>query len=151
MSICYRQYQITDKSELVEMMQGLYTEDFEGKPLTISKINKTIKELTEKREKGEILILEKNQIIIGYSILINYWSNEYGGNILVIDELYIKSVFRKKNVATDFIKFLIEKRFSNSIAIQLEIMPSNNKAKRLFEKAGFKLSDRNHYLYDYSG
>ncbi len=31
--------------------------------------------------------------LVGYAILIPYWSNEFGGNLLFIDELFVSPAF----------------------------------------------------------
>jgi len=129
----------------------LYREDPEGKPIFDVKINRTFNELTKHPDKGNIMIIEADSKIIGYGILINFWSNEYGGNILDIDELYIKSNYRGKGIGSKFIQYLIDNKFNNSVAVRLETMPSNNKARQLYERIGLKLSQSNHFIYDFEG
>lgn len=151
MNITYRQFKTSDKKTVVELIKSLCREDPEGKPVFNEKINKTFNELTKHPDKGTIMIVEVDSKIIGYSILINFWSNEYGGNILDIDELYIKSDYRGKGIGSKFIQYLIDNKFNNSVAVRLETMPSNNKARQLYERIGFKLSQSNHFIYDFEG
>lgn len=107
----------------------MYREDPEGKLIFDEKINRTFNELTKHPDNGTIMIIEADSKIIGYSILINFWSNEHGGNILDIDELYIKSNYRGKGIGSKFIQYLIDNKFNNSVAVRLETMPSNNKVR----------------------
>ena len=151
MNITYRQFKTSDKETVTELIQALAIEDPEGKPYTLEKIHRTFDELTNHQDKGTILVILDNEEIIGYSILINFWSNEYGGNILDIDELYIKPSHRGKGIGTKFIKYLIDNKFSNSVAVQLETMPSNDRALQLYERIGFKLSQSSHLIYDFEG
>jgi GNAT superfamily N-acetyltransferase len=130
-------------------MYDLYSEDSEGKTINEEKINKTIYELNTYPEKGEIVLFEFENEIIGYSLLINYWSNEYGGNLLCIDELFVSDAFRGNQIATDFLNYLIQVKYSNAVAIQIEVTPSNKQAKRLYEKIGFKFSSNHHYIFDF--
>lgn len=69
----------------------LYKEDLVDEQITDEKISKTIRELDNNPRRGKIIIFEKASIVIGYVILIFYWSNEFGGDILQIDELYVKT------------------------------------------------------------
>ena len=78
-----RPFQPEDADELEQMMLALYREDPEGEPLTPEKIARTIDELTHHPEKGRILIFSVNRTITGYGLVIIYWSNEFGGNILL--------------------------------------------------------------------
>ncbi len=151
MNITYRQFKASDKKAVVELIKSLYREDPEGNPVFDEKINRTFTELTKHPDKGTIMIIEADSKIIGYSILINFWSNEYSGNILDIDELYIKSNYRGKGIGLKYIQYLIDNKFNNSVAVQLETMPSNNKARQLYERIGFKLSQSNHFIYDFEG
>lgn len=148
MNISYRKFQESDKKIITVLIQSLYKEDPGYKEITIEKIDKTFNELLKYPEKGKIIVIQDCSNIIGYSILINFWSNEYGGNILDIDELYIKPDYRDKGIGANFIKYLIDSKFSNSGAIKLEASPSNNKAKKLYEHIGFKESQNNHFIFD---
>ena len=85
MNITYRQFRTSDKKTVVELIKSLYREDPEGKPVFDEKINKTFNQLTKHPDKGTIMIVEVDSKIIGYSILINFWSNEYGGFRLAQD------------------------------------------------------------------
>ena len=80
--------------------------------------------------------------MIGYALLINFWSNEYGGNMLIIDELYILPNHRNKGLGTSFIDFLKKTKYNNSVAIELEVLPYNVKALEWYKKLGFQMSDR---------
>ena len=149
MNIIYRQCKTSDKKTIVELIKSLYQEDSAGKPIFDEKINRTFNELTKYPGKGTIMIIEADAKIIGYGILINFWSNEYGGNILNLDELYIKYDYREKGIGTKFIQYLIDNKLNNCVAMQLETTPFNDKAKRLYERAGFKLSQSNRFIYDF--
>jgi ribosomal protein S18 acetylase RimI-like enzyme len=126
------------KPEFLQMIKSLYIEDPDGDKMTDEKIEKTIVYLHLHKDHGKIILLKQSNIIVGYAIIINYWSNEYGGIIFYIDELYIKSEFRGQGIGTGFIKNLINKRYNNCTAIFLEVIPSNERAYNLYAKIGFK-------------
>lgn len=139
MDIKYRQFKNSDSEVVAELIKNLYQEDPGGKPMLEQKIQKTFDSLTKHPDRGTIMLIEKEHEIIGYSILINFWSNEFGGNIIEIDELYIKKEFRSKGIGTNFIKYLKDNKFGNLVALQLEVTPTNTKARTLYENLGFKL------------
>jgi ribosomal protein S18 acetylase RimI-like enzyme len=138
MNIKYRQFKISDSKAVSELVKSLYREDPGGKPMSSQKIQNTFDSLAEHPDRGTIIVIENEEKVIGYAILINFWSNEFGGNIVNIDELYIKEEFRSKGITTNFIKYLVENKFSNSVALQLEVTPENTKAQSLYENFGFK-------------
>lgn len=146
-NITVRLYQEPDKDELMNMVLSLYTEDSSPVEMNAEKIERTIQKLMGNTDEGAILMIESGSTIVGYTILINYWSNELGGNIVNIDELFIKPGFRGKGIATNLIKQLINKRIYGSIAIQLEVTPDNNKAAALYRKIGFKPARNQYYRY----
>jgi ribosomal protein S18 acetylase RimI-like enzyme len=110
------------------------------------KISRTFEQLQTHPQTGTILVIENQAGIIGYSILINFWSNEYGGIILVIDELYIAEPFRGKGVGSAFLRYLIQSRYNHWVGLKLEVLPYNTEALRLYEKLGFTKSDRSFLL-----
>lgn len=139
MQIKYRQFKTSDSEIVAELIQNLYQEDPGGKPMSNKKIQNTFDTLLHHPDKGTIIVLENAGEIIGYAILINFWSNEFGGNILNVDELYIKKGLRGKGIGSGFIKYLIEDKFGRCVALQLEVTPGNKKARKLYESLGFKL------------
>ena len=129
-----------DIPEIVWMSKQLYQEDPDGENITEEKILLTIKELKQFPEKGNVIKFIVDVNIVGYAILIFYWSNEYGGNIIFIDELFIKTDWRGQGIATKFINALIEGKLTSIKeikGIQLEVTPSNQKGLNYYQKLGF--------------
>ena len=59
---------------------------------------RTVHELETHPEKGTILVIGRDGQIVGYAVLINFWSNECGGNVLIIDELYVAPPCRGQGI-----------------------------------------------------
>ena len=148
MKINYRPFKDSDKEIISGLIQDLYKEDNSIRPMSEEKIRRTFAEFESNPGKGSIVIIEKDNNIAGYSILINFWSNEFGGNILFVDELYIKKEFRGQSIATDFIRYLSENRSEETVALQLQVTPENIKARRLYERLGFKLHKNDTLVLD---
>lgn len=122
----------------ITLVEQLYAEDPMGKPISLEKNHRTIETLRTKPDLGEILLLQHEGEIIGYSILINFWSNEFGGNVLTIDELYIQPSHRGQGIASEFIKRLKAERYNDAVALQLEVTPENSRAQQLYQRLGFE-------------
>ena len=144
MDIEFKPYQKTDHADLSEMIFSLYREDPEGEPITASKIDATVAESQNSPEKAAIYMITKDNQNIGCAILVYFWSNEFGGNILTIDELYIKEKHRDQGVATAFFSFV--ERFENKVALQLETTPSNQRASALYKRLGFVPAQNTHMI-----
>lgn len=145
MEISFRKFTSSDKGVLAEMILGLYTEDPSDKIVDIQKIERTFESLLKEPTRGTIVLFEKGDQIAGYSILINFWSNEFGGNILIIDELFVQKEFRSQGIASRFIQYLVDTRFNDSVALQLEVTPDNHRALALYKSLGFKKHKNDYY------
>ena len=140
----FRAYYHADLAELEQMMFGLYAEDPEGESLTGEKIIATVDEFAQYLEKGRIVMFTVEQMIVGYGLVIVYWSNEHGGNILHIDELYVKPKWRGQGLATQFLITLSESEPATTKALQLEVTPSNPRALAYYRRLGFVPSSNTH-------
>ena len=139
-------YTENDFDELKDMVFGLYSEDPEGMPMTESKIKKTANESLHRPEKVRIIIIRSGGAIIGYGMLTFSWSNEYGGDIVNIDELFIKDGYRNRKAASAFIRHTME-TYKNAVIFELETTPSNENALKLYKKMGFEVAANTHMQY----
>ena len=144
MEIKYLPYLEEYKSEFLSLVHNLYNEDPDGEIMTDEKIVSTIDFLSENPKNGEIILFQEMGIILGYSILIYYWSNEFGGQIIFVDELYLKSDYRNKNIGTNYLHYLFSKKVDNFKAVFLEVFPSNKRAFDFYIKNGFVKSESNY-------
>lgn len=138
LEIIFRLAKQSDDSTIRKMIHALYREDRVDQPIKGEKISATLKELEKNPGRGQIIVFEEAGEIIGYAILIFYWSNEYGGDVLHIDELYVKPDFRQRGVATSFFKHISETFEHKARLLQLEVSPTNTKAMNYYHKLGFK-------------
>lgn len=145
----YRKMEIHDEPKVRSMIKEFYKANPELKPIQDEHIDRTFSEFVKFPEKGQILVIEDNGEIIGYSIVVNMWSNEYGGNVLDIDELFVVRDRRGQGVGTAFIRWLIENHFNQCVSIELGTTPGNVRARALYEKLGFKPSDSHRFSYDF--
>jgi GNAT superfamily N-acetyltransferase len=122
------------------MVFSLYREDPCGERMSRRNINRSVHELSSHPEKGTIYVFRYGASVVGYAIVINYWSNEYGGNILSIDELFIKPDWRGKRIGTSFIDYLTGLKGRCTKGIQVEATPTNKNALAFYNSRGFQLS-----------
>jgi GNAT superfamily N-acetyltransferase len=118
------------------MVQKLYQKESAEHTIPPKNFLKTIDFLSKNTNMGVIYLLFYENKIIGYSILIFYWHNEYGGLLLNIDELFVEDTHRGKGIGKFFFQW-IEKKYPEIIGLALEVSPSNTKAIKLYEKLGF--------------
>jgi GNAT superfamily N-acetyltransferase len=123
--------------DLLAMMQGLFDEDPASFPVDASRFPATIETLLAEPARGSIILFEEAGRTRGYAILIPYWSNEYGGTIVYVDELFVVREARNRGVAHQFFQFVAASRPFDAIALALEVSPANARAQRLYESVGF--------------
>ncbi len=138
-NITYREMRKGDTKIVAEYIKELFREDPTPQGMNGKKIERTIKTLLKHKSNGTIFVMEVGKEIIGYATLINFWSNEYGGNIVYIDELFVRKEWRGKGVATKFIQYLAKKKINNAVSLFLEVTPQNKKAEELYKRIGFEV------------
>ena len=124
--------------DVLAMMRALYDEDpavRSGRCRADSPA--TIETLLADPSRGTILLIEEAHTVHGYAILIPYWSNEYGGTIVYVDELFVVREARNRGVAHAFFEFLARTKPYDAVALALEVTPANARALRLYESVGF--------------
>ncbi|MEQ8189561.1 MAG: GNAT family N-acetyltransferase [Candidatus Eremiobacterota bacterium] len=146
MKVNFELYKSEDYSELKNMILGLYSEDPPSVPMAEEKILGTVKELTNHQDKGQIILFRVNNETAGYGIIIFFWSNEYGGNIIYVDELFVKEEWRSKKIGTSFFNYLLENFRDKATALKLEVTPRNVRARKYYEHMGFKETRNIHLL-----
>ncbi|TDX87030.1 GNAT family N-acetyltransferase [Epilithonimonas xixisoli] len=128
---------LSDIPELSQMMRDFYAIDlypFDEK-VTMDNFNKFI---TEEKYGNCFKILSEGQMA-GYIILVKYFSFEFGGEILFLDELFIKSDFQGKSLGKKALEFVKNYSVENGFkVVLLEIENHNEKAKKLYENYGFQ-------------
>ncbi len=137
MIIRFRTFSQDDDLEVREMIFALYREDSEGEPITNEKISRTLSVLEENSQRGELIIFDMEGTVVGYSILIYYWSNEFGGDLLTIDELYVKPEWRSNGISTAFFNHIVNKYKETVVGFKLEVTPSNSRAMQHYQNLGF--------------
>ncbi len=126
-----------DLLELERMVFALYREDFYGEKMARRKIRATMEELLSHPEKGTIILFWVGEAVVGYAIIIYYWSNEYGGDIASIDEFYVKRTWRRNGIGTCFIDRIATTKGGNLKGLQVEITPANQRALAFYSQQGF--------------
>ncbi|HEX4794657.1 MAG TPA: GNAT family N-acetyltransferase [Humisphaera sp.] len=129
------------EAEVLAMMRGLYSNDIAAAAVDLRRSPQVIRTVLEHPERGRIILFVENATIHGYAILIPYLSNEFGGTILFIDELFVKAESRQRGIARQFFDYLRRERPYDPVAMVLEVSPSNVRARKLYESVGFVLRD----------
>ena len=145
-----REIKSDDKIDFIKMCMDFYNTDGVDHSIPVSNMEKTFNLLMEGLDFAKAYVCEKNNITVGYILLALTYSNEAGGMVVWLDEIYVKPEFRSQGIGSELIDFVIEKYKNKISRFRLEITESNIGAKKLYLSKGFKdLSYRQmEILYD---
>lgn len=145
-SVIFRPYRSEDFLELEPMILELYADDAATTvgAMTHEQIVCTVETLTKHPEVGDIVIFEMEAQVIGYAILTWFWSNEFGGRMLIIDELLVKEAYRGQGIASYFFQTLFQERKYGELAYELEVGATKDKTIQFYERQGFNAFKTKH-------
>lgn len=90
---------------------------------------------------GEVLVIERDGQPAGYAILVFFWSNEFRGEVVLLDELWIDPAHRGGS-GGEVVQRLVERgQARGARAISLEVLDGSPRAASLYGRHGFA-SDR---------
>lgn len=129
-----------DDDTIVAMCLALNAEDPGPRPVFAEQVHRTLETLRREPLRGYPVVLEVDGRVVGYALLISFWSNEVGGELCTVDELFIQSEHRKHGYGSALLESLSrgEGPWSRpAVAIALEVTPANKRAWSLYERLGF--------------
>ena len=126
------------REDVAAMMRCLYEEDRGDFDVDHSRFASGIEHLIAHPSAGRIVLFLEGSELRGYALLVPYWSNEFGGTLLFVDELFVIPEFRSRGVGRSFFNYVERERpFGPVAALGLAVNPGNNRARRLYESLGF--------------
>jgi GNAT superfamily N-acetyltransferase len=129
-----------DDDSLVEMCLQLYDEDPGGLPVRPENMRATLRALRREPCRGRAVALEIESQISGYALLIAFWSNELGGHICEVDELFVVPERRSQGHGKALFDAISEDHLwpTPIVGIALGVTADNVRARRLYERLGFR-------------
>lgn len=135
-----RKIEKRDKESFLSMAEAFYRSDAVLHPIPSSHMRKTFKILMEGSPFADAYIMETAGKAVGYILLGLTYSNEAGGMVLWIEELYVCPEYRGRGAGTSLLAYA-EEKYMGAARIRLEVEPDNGRAAELYQKLGFsKLS-----------
>jgi GNAT superfamily N-acetyltransferase len=131
-----------DITRVQELVDELYVDDPGSLPAR-PQIQLTFEHFAASPNAGKIVVFEQSDRLVGYSILIFFWSNEFGGNIIEIDELLVTKDFRRRGISRMFFSWL-DSQHPDCVGCALQVSAKNEDAARLYLDLGFAYT--NQYL-----
>jgi ribosomal protein S18 acetylase RimI-like enzyme len=129
-----------DRNDYFAMSKSFYTSKALIEPKDPKHLESTFVQLIASNPLLEGYVYEINGKVASYMLLTFSYSNELGGEMITIDELYIKPEYQRRGIASKMIEF-VEKQFPHHRAISLLVNMDNKQAKAVYMHKGFRPVD----------
>ena len=87
---------------------------------------------------AEIFLFECENEAAGYGLIAKTYSQEAGGMVWWIEEVYVREAFRSKGIGREFFAYLDKVKGSAVTRMRLEVEEDNTRAVALYKKLGYK-------------
>lgn len=134
-----REFCSEDKAAFLRMNENFYSSGATLRGYDEELALMTFKRVVDRHENlwGYIMEDKETNEAVGYALVTSYWCNEDGGNVIILDELFIDPDKRHKGYGKQCMEW-VEKEFAGAaVSITLEVLTTNVVARQLYAKEGF--------------
>jgi len=133
-----RPFEDRDLDDVLRMVRELFVEDPSPHSPGDSNVRRTLGVITDER-RGAVWIADDGEGTppFGYMFLTKAWSNELGGDLVFIDELWVEPARRCRGIGTALLEHAIAMT-KGAVAFELEVTRTNARARALYERLGFR-------------
>lgn len=129
---------VTYADAVLAMMRDLYATDEPASRPDPARFPDTIRTLLAHPERGRAVLIFRGSALSGYALLIPYFSNEFGGVIVFVDELYVVPEARSTGIGRGLFALVDRERPFDAVAVALEVSRKNTRARKLYESLGLR-------------
>ena len=143
-----RELRKEDKEIFISMVKDFYDSEAVLHTIPTENILNTFKEVVSCSPYAKAYMIEEQEEAAGYGLISLTYSNEVGGLVVWIEELYIRHKFRGLGLGSSFLEF-IEREFSDKAKrFRLEISKANESVQRVYSRQGYTPLDYLQMVYD---
>lgn len=126
-----------DRQSYLAMCREFYSGDAVSHPVPVEYFGRTFDALMENTPFAAAYIIEQDGVAAGYALLAKSFSQEAGGIVVWIEELYIRPEFQGHGLGTAFFRFLEAQNDGTVKRYRLEYEPDNVRGAALYRRIGF--------------
>lgn len=126
-----------DKNIYIEMAKQFYCSEAVLHNIPDANFYKTFDEVTLNSPYADAYIYEHNGKVAGYVLVSITYSNESGGLVLWIEEIYILPEYQGNGFGKELLAFIEDTYKDKCVRIRLEVEKLNQKAIDLYQKSGY--------------
>lgn len=126
-----------NKQEFINFCKEFYTSNAVMHPIPDRHIEKTAQLVADGSPYTRCLLFYTDNTCSGYVLLSFTYSNEAGGKVILLEEIYLRDEFRGNGICKDFFSWLFKQYDDEIKRYRLEVSEDNTRVKRLYSSLGF--------------
>ena len=134
----FRDFKESDRRAFLEMCRGFYSGDAVDHAIPEKYMELTFDEILRQGPYLRGILFEQNGKTAGYGQLSFTFSNEVGGFVVQIEEIYVLPEFQGKGIGNAYLEWLKDEYRGKAKRFRLEVCSGNAGAIRLYSKKGFE-------------
>jgi GNAT superfamily N-acetyltransferase len=128
---------LENRDSVAAMMREFNEEDRAVFAIDQTRFASSIEQLIADASAGQIVLFLDGSELRGYAVVVPYWSNELGGRLLFVDELFVVPEFRSRGIGRRFFNYVERQLPFGIVGLGLGVNPQNRRARRFYESLGF--------------
>ena len=133
-----RKINADDKEKYLELTDHFYHSEAVLHPVPRAHQLATWEELLRSDDYVDCYFLEEDGVVKGFLLLAYTFSQEAGGKVAWVEEIYMEPQFRSQGLGHQFFAFLEREIEPKVKRVRLEVEPDNARAKRLYASLGYR-------------
>lgn len=138
-----------DRELYLKMAHDFYHSPAVLHPIPDSYIEKTFEECISGGTYARIFILEYEGQPAGYGLVAKTFSQESGGYVYWLEELYIMEEYRSRGLGSEFFAYVEQHKEEGVTRFRLEVEEDNTRARALYERLGYKAFDYSQMIKEF--
>lgn len=130
-----------DRDDYIRLTKEFYNTDSVESIVPYENFEGTFDEIMRSDTYASGYVFEYEGKIVGYALTAKTYSNEWGGIVIWLEEIYVQPEYRSKGLGKEFFAYIDEKFKDVVKKVRLEVREDNKRAIRLYEGLGFTKID----------
>lgn len=129
-----------DRNIFLSMVKRFYSSSAVAHNVDSQNFDITFDAAVSKSPFIRLLIIDDDEISVGYALLSFTYSNEVGGMVVLVEELYVSEEYRGMGFGGMVFEFL-EQEYPSAKRFRLEVRKDNERAIKLYSRIGYNVLD----------